>query len=176
MLTRNSQSHHQITRMRPPEETVSFPGCKQGRHRDLIDTHSLSNPPALNVLTWGERMTFGNGTTGYGKFIPVCEIKFQGHRQGRDAGCCAGASFKDRGSTSKTSSRPPHYLHVKTGLRVHVIKQLLVIPVLQIPLCVLTEPEIVSQRSKKNFSTEKFGLFPVLIQQHLSPVKEKGKP
>lgn len=30
------------------------------------------------------------------------------------------------------------------GLRVHVIEQLLVIPVLQIPLCVLTEPEIVS--------------------------------
>lgn len=66
------------------------------------------------------------------------------------------SSVEDGSSTSETSERLSPHLHFQMRLRVHVTEQLLVVPALQIPLCVFTEPKVVSQWSQQNFSAEKF--------------------
>lgn len=50
-------------------------------------------------------------------------------------------------------------------VRIHVVKQLLVVAVLLIPLQSLVIAEVISQRDKEDLAAVEFGLFAVLIQE-----------
>lgn len=54
-------------------------------------------------------------------------------------------------------------------MRIHVVKELLVVGVLLIPLQGLVIPEVISQGDQEDVAPVQFGLFAVLIQQQISP-------
>lgn len=60
------------------------------------------------------------------------------------------------------------YLHVHFRMRVHVVKQLLVVDVLLVPLQRFIVPEIVSQRNQQHFAAEQLGLLTILVEQNRS--------
>lgn len=65
------------------------------------------------------------------------------------------------------------HLHMHLWVRVHVVKELLVVHVLLIPLKGLVIPEVISQGDKKNLTAVEFGLFAVLIQKQACSDREK---
>lgn len=54
-------------------------------------------------------------------------------------------------------------------MRIHVVKELLVVGVLLIPLQGLVIPEVISQGDQEDLAPVQFGLFAVLVQQQISP-------
>ena len=54
-------------------------------------------------------------------------------------------------------------------MRIHVVKQLLVVDVLLIPLQSLVIAEVIAQRDKKHLTAVEFGLFAILIQEQVCP-------
>lgn len=61
------------------------------------------------------------------------------------------------------------HLYVHLRVRIHVVKQLLVVHVLLIPLQGFVVAEVISQRDKKYLAAVEFGLFTVLIQEQVCP-------
>lgn len=61
------------------------------------------------------------------------------------------------------------HLYVHLGVRIHVVKQLLVVDVLLIPFQSLVVAEVISQGHEKHLAAVEFGLFAVLIQEELCP-------
>lgn len=61
------------------------------------------------------------------------------------------------------------HLYMQLWVRIHVVKQLLVVDVLLIPLQSLVIAEVVSQGNEKDFAAVQFGLFAVLIQEQMCP-------
>lgn len=59
-------------------------------------------------------------------------------------------------------------------MRIHVVKELLVVGVLLIPLQGLVIPEVISQGDQEDVAPVQLGLFAVLIQQQISPDCESG--
>lgn len=55
------------------------------------------------------------------------------------------------------------HLNMHLRVRIHVVKQLLVVAVLLIPLQSLVIAEVISQRDKEDLAAVEFGLFAVLI-------------
>lgn len=60
-------------------------------------------------------------------------------------------------------------------MRIHVIKQLLVILELLIPLRSLVVSEIIPQGNQNYFCFEKLGLLSVLIQNHVCPLRDTSR-
>lgn len=65
------------------------------------------------------------------------------------------------------------HLYVHLWVRIHIVKQLLVVDVLLIPLQGLVVAEVISQRDKKHLAAVEFRLFTVLIQEQVRPDLEK---
>ena len=61
------------------------------------------------------------------------------------------------------------HLYVHLWVRIHVVKQLLVVDILLIPLQSLVIAEVVSQRDEEYLAAVELGLFTVLIQQQVCP-------
>lgn len=66
---------------------------------------------------------------------------------------------------SQLTGFPHLYMHL--WVRIHVVKQLLVVDVLLIPLQGHVVAEVISQRDKEDFAAVQFGLFSVLIQKQV---------
>lgn len=61
------------------------------------------------------------------------------------------------------------YLYMHFRVRVHVVKQLLVVHVLLIPLQRLVIAEVVTQWNEKYLAAVQFRLFTVLIKEQIRP-------
>ena len=61
------------------------------------------------------------------------------------------------------------YLYVQLWVRIHVVKQLLVVGELLIPLQGLVVAEVISQWDQEHFAAVEFGLLAVLIQEQICP-------
>lgn len=61
------------------------------------------------------------------------------------------------------------YLYMHLRVRIHVVKQLLVVDVLLIPLQGFVVAKVVPQGDKEHFAAVEFGLFTVLVQEQLCP-------
>lgn len=59
------------------------------------------------------------------------------------------------------------YMHLR--VRIHVVKQLLVVDVLLIPLQGFVIAEVISQGNKEHLAAVEFGLFAILIQEQVCP-------
>lgn len=82
---------------------------------------------------------------------------------------------KDLATLFLTADKSFSHLYVHLWVRIHVVKQLLVIGILLIPLQRLVVAEVISQRDKKHLAAVEFGLFTVLIQEQVSPDWERGR-
>lgn len=67
------------------------------------------------------------------------------------------------------------HLYMHLWVRIHVVKELLVVDVLLIPLKRLVIAEVVSQRDKKHLAAVEFGLLTVLIQEQVCPDWQRGR-
>lgn len=61
------------------------------------------------------------------------------------------------------------HLYVQLWVRIHVVKQLLVVVELLIPLQRLVVAKVISQRDQKHLAAVEFGLLTVLIQEQVCP-------
>lgn len=61
------------------------------------------------------------------------------------------------------------HLYVHLWVRIHVVKQLLIVDILLIPFQCLVVAEVISQGNEKHLAAVQFGLFTVLIQEQLCP-------
>lgn len=67
------------------------------------------------------------------------------------------------------------YFNMHLWVRIHVVKQLLIIDILLIPLQSLVIAEVISKRDKKDLAAVEFGLFAVLVQEQVCPAGETRK-
>lgn len=61
------------------------------------------------------------------------------------------------------------HLYMQLWVRIHVVKQLLVVNVLLIPLQGLVVAEVIPQGDEKDLAAVQFGLLTVLIQEQVCP-------
>lgn len=84
------------------------------------------------------------------------------HRDTWDTVCDKKCKKKE---TTVTVDKLSSHLYMHLRVRIHVVKQLLVVAVLLIPLQSLVIAEVISQRDKEDLAAVEFGLFAVLIQE-----------
>lgn len=86
-----------------------------------------------------------------------CTQRYLGHRVRQEV--------QKKKETTVTVDKLSSHLYMHLRVRIHVVKQLLVVAVLLIPLQSLVIAEVISQRDKEDLAAVEFGLFAVLIQE-----------
>lgn len=87
-----------------------------------------------------------------------CTQRYLGHRVRQEV-------KKNKTTKQLTVDELSSHLYMHLRVRIHVVKQLLVVAVLLIPLQSLVIAEVISQRDKEDLAAVEFGLFAVLIQE-----------
>lgn len=66
-------------------------------------------------------------------------------------------------------------LDMKLRVRIHVVKEFLVVSKLLVPFNSFSVTEIISKWSQQHIGPKKFGFLPVLVQQRLNPTYGENK-